>query len=203
MSDMKYKITSRFHEMESFRNHPHNGVDLKMEIGEPLRAIQSGRIHFKDFGNVNAGKTVLIESEDGRTYIYGHLSEFANLKEGQNVEIGDLVGYAGNSGFSTGSHLHFGVREGNSFIDPSPYMDSLQNMNNPQWIASHAGNVSEIGDQLQTMSSSFSLSDIMSQYMSSYAQMLSEIKFNLINLFTSVDYTVVIHHLQNLFQFFS
>jgi hypothetical protein len=198
---MSYKITSHFHQMESIRNHPHNGIDLKMEIGEPLRAIKSGVIHVKDFGNANAGKTILIEGEDGRTYIYGHLSEFA-VKEGQRINVGDLIGYAGNTGHSTGSHLHFGVREGSNFINPEPYLSSLQNMNNPQWIASHTGSINEIGDKLQTMSS-YSLQDIMSQYMKDYASMLSEIKFNFINLITSVDYSMLIHHLQHLFQFFS
>jgi hypothetical protein len=206
---INYPITSEFLKQETFRKSSHKGVDLYMKTGTDLRSVDDGVVtkiyHLKD----NVGNGVKIKFEDGNEAIYGHMND-VTVKVGDTVHTGDLIGHSGHSGHvvsshgGNGEHLHFGLKNPQGeFIDPTSYMDSLQNMNNPQWIASHAGSVNEIGDKLQTMSSSFSLSDIMSQYMSSYAQMLSEIKFNLINLFTSVDYTVVIHHLQNLLQLFS
>lgn len=128
-----YKITSRFGQQESFRTHGHSGIDFKMEIGEPIRSIKDGIVTVKDFGNVNAGKTVFVKWSDGKTAIYGHLNDFT-VKSGQHVQVGDLLGHAGNTGFSTGSHLHFGLKEGNRFIDPSPYIENIQNMNVKQFV---------------------------------------------------------------------
>jgi hypothetical protein len=123
-----YKITSRFMQQESFRKSAHSGIDFKMEIGEPIRSIKDGVVTVKDFGNVNAGKTVFVKWEDGKVAIHGHLNDFA-VQNGQVVKAGDLIGHAGNTGFSTGSHLHFGLKEGNRFIDPAPYIEDIQNMN--------------------------------------------------------------------------
>jgi murein DD-endopeptidase MepM/ murein hydrolase activator NlpD len=114
-----YRITSKFSQQESFRLKPHSGIDFKMEIGEPIRSIKDGVVTIKDFGNVNIGKTVLVKWDDGRTAIYGHLNDFS-VTNGQHVHAGDLLGHAGNTGFSTGSHLHFGLKENGHFIDPSP-----------------------------------------------------------------------------------
>lgn len=128
---MTYRITSRFLEKEPFRSHPHTGYDFAMPEGTPIRSIKDGIVHLADYGNQNAGKTIFVQWEDGKTAIYGHLSKFA-VKEGQYVKAGDLIGYSGNTGHSTGSHLHFGLKgENGQFIDPSPYIDLIQNMNNP------------------------------------------------------------------------
>lgn len=124
---MRYKITSRFQSFESFRKTPHNGIDFKMEEGEPLYSFAEGKVRLADYGNENAGKTVFVDWGDGKTAIYGHLSKFA-VKDGDIVQKGELVGYAGNTGFSTGSHLHFGLKQNGKFIDPSPYIDDIQNM---------------------------------------------------------------------------
>jgi hypothetical protein len=188
---IKYKITSRYGDFESIRNHPHNGIDFKMETGTKLKAIEDGTIHLKNFGNINAGKTIIIEGDDGKSYIYGHLSHF-NVKNGQHVEKGDLIGLSGNTGHSTGSHLHFGVKDSsNHFLDPSPYIDHIQNMNTPHWLANNVGSVKE---------KSFSFSDWFNHDI--YSSFM-EIKLNVINLFTSIDYTFLMEHIQNLFKFFS
>lgn len=188
---MKYTITSRYLENESFRKHPHNGIDFKMESGEQLRSISSGTVHIKDFGNYNAGKTVIIEGEDGRSYIYGHLSQF-NVREGQYVEQGQLIGLSGNTGHSTGAHLHFGVKDSsNNFIDPSPYIEKIQNMNTPHWLANHVGGVKE---------KSFSFSDWFNHDI--YSSFM-EIKLNLINLLFSINYSFFMENIQNLFKLFS
>jgi hypothetical protein len=142
---MKYRISSRFGEMESFRQkgHSHTGIDFVMSDGEPLRTIQPGTIErIVDYGNFNAGKTIFVKWEDGKTAIYGHLSRFTDgLKEGDKVQAGDLIGFSGHSGHvvsshgGNGAHLHFGLKNANGqFIDPSPYIDLIQNMNTPGYL---------------------------------------------------------------------
>ncbi len=191
---MKYKITSRFGDFESFRKSPHNGYDFKMEIGEPLRAIESGIVHVKDYGSRISGKTVIIEGENGQQFYYGHLSKF-HVQDGQHVEIGQLIGEAGNTGFSTGSHLHFAVRENGEWFNPSPYIENIQNMNNPQFLA-----------KLQTpeiVQQSYSWGDMFKDYSSVYSDFFSTLKLNLIHLIHSIDYTMIVQYVQHLFQFFS
>src|SRR5690606_28780039 len=191
--NMKYKITSRFGDFESFRNSPHTGLDLKMNTGEPLRAIESGIVHIKDYGNRISGKTVILETENGTQLYYGHLSKF-HVEEGQHVEIGQLIGEAGNTGFSTGSHLHFAVREGGTWINPSSYIEKIQNMNNPKFIAQLKSDI---------VQQSYSWGDMFKDYSSMYSDFFSSLKLNLIHLINSVDYTMFIQYIQNLFQFFS
>jgi hypothetical protein len=162
-----YRITSKFSQQESFRLKPHSGIDFKMEIGEPIRSIKDGVVTVKDFGNVNAGKTVLVKWEDGNTSIYGHLNDFA-VKSGQHVHAGDLLGHAGNTGFSTGSHLHFGLKNGEGqLLDPSPYIQDIQNMNTTL--------VQHIPDVVPTKLNFF-------DYMQSHMNVLSDLKMHLIHL---------------------
>lgn len=124
-----WKITSGFGQQESFRDKPHSGIDLNFKLNEPIYTIKTGKIRFVDYGSENAGKTVFVEWEDGKTSIYGHLNKFAeNLKNGDTVEKGQLIGYAGNTGKSTGNHLHFSVKENGQYIDPSSYLNDIQNM---------------------------------------------------------------------------
>lgn len=132
---MKFVITSPFQAHESFRSSPHTGIDIRMEEGTPLSAIQDGIIKIMDYGDANAGKTIFLEMEDGTTAIYGHLSEFI-VNSGDKVQAGDLIGYSGNTGFSTGEHLHFAIKEGGTFVDPSNYIDGVDQVQSGllQWF---------------------------------------------------------------------
>ena len=192
---MKYQITSRFHQQESFRAAPHNGIDLKMEIGEPLRSIKSGIIHLRDYGTENAGKTILIDGEDGKTYIYGHLSSF-NVKEGQSVSEGDLIGFSGNTGHSTGAHLHFGIKEGERFIDPSPYTDLLEKMNDSERLTT-------IIPKEEVASQTHSFLEVLNSHTDIYSNFFQSLKLQMISLFNLIDYSMLVQHFQNLLQFFS
>jgi murein DD-endopeptidase MepM/ murein hydrolase activator NlpD len=125
---MKFKVTSPFGALEEIRNgKPHTGIDFSMEVGTPIHAIEDGFIRLKDFGDTNAGKTVLLEMEDGKTAIFGHLKEFV-ARDGMEVEKGDLIAYSGNSGHSTGPHLHFGLKDSTGYLDPSGYASNIQEM---------------------------------------------------------------------------
>ena len=156
-----YPITSRFGDFESFRKSAHKGYDFAMEKGTQLKAIVEGKIQIVDYGDYLSGKTVVIKGTDGMTYIYGHLSEF-KVKAGEFVKQGDLIGLSGNSGNVFGSnggyHLDFSVKnEKGEFINPAPYVEFIQNMNNPQYMNSL------LSDTIQS-ASDFSLGDVMQQF---------------------------------------
>jgi hypothetical protein len=182
---MSYQITSRFNNKESFRDHSHTGIDFKMDVGEQLRSIVDGKIRIKNFGSENAGKTILIDGEDGRTYIYGHLSDFT-VKEGQYVHEGDLIGYSGNTGFSTGAHLHFGVKEDGNFINPSSYIEKIQHMNDV------------IQQNIPTKTNFF---DMFKDHMDLIGETANQMKAHLISVIFSTDYTPFIKFFENVFQF--
>jgi len=130
---MKFVITSPFGAHESFRNHAHNGIDIRMEEGTPLSAIKDGVIRIANYEDANAGKTIFLEMEDGTTAIYGHLSEFI-ARNGDKVQAGDLIGYSGNTGFSTGEHLHFAIKDNGAFVDPTSFVDQVQQTGLLQWF---------------------------------------------------------------------
>jgi murein DD-endopeptidase MepM/ murein hydrolase activator NlpD len=104
-----------------------------LEKGEPIRSIKEGIVRIHDYGSGNAGKTVFVNWEDGKTAIYGHLNDFL-VKNGQHVLPGDLLGHSGIQDSQTGSHFHFGVIEGGKFIDHFPYIDQIQTMNVKQFV---------------------------------------------------------------------
>jgi len=94
----------------------HNGVDFRAPIGTKVKSAGSGKI--EGIGNTDIvcpgasyGKWVFIRYDNGLASIYGHLS-LITAKEGQVVKAGDIVGYSGNTGYSTGPHLHMGVYAG-------------------------------------------------------------------------------------------
>lgn len=90
----------------------HNGIDLRAPVGTPVKASMSGTVigvGNTDVGNcLSYGKWVMIDHKNGLTSLYAHLS-LQNVREGDVVSTGQLIGYSGNTGYSTGPHLHFGV----------------------------------------------------------------------------------------------
>jgi murein DD-endopeptidase MepM/ murein hydrolase activator NlpD len=91
----------------------HNGVDIRAGIGTPVKTALSGVVW--GTGNTDIargcysyGKWILIKHANGLTTIYGHLSQI-KVVAGDKVITGDVIGYSGNTGYSTGPHLHFGV----------------------------------------------------------------------------------------------
>ena len=91
----------------------HNGVDFGAAIGTPVKAALSGIV--KGTGDTDTacphasfGKWVFIQHDNGLSTIYAHLS-LIKVSEGESVTTGEVIGYSGNTGFTTGPHLHFGV----------------------------------------------------------------------------------------------
>lgn len=86
----------------------HNGVDFRASIGTPVRAALSGTVQEINLGvapNCQYGKWVLIKHGNGLTSLYAHLSD-VKVSKGSAVGTGDVIGYAGDTGYATGPHLH-------------------------------------------------------------------------------------------------
>ena len=127
-----YQITSRFGERESFRNHPHNGIDFALPNATEVKSIRDGIVTEVVNQTDSIGRGVIIKFNNGHTAIYGHMSD-TNVSPGDYIHSGELLGHSGNTGHvegvNGGYHLHFGIKEDGSFIDPSPYVNDIQHMN--------------------------------------------------------------------------
>lgn len=113
-------VTSPYGAMEEgLRTAPHTGIDYAVPEGTELHAPVDGIVTaVRDYGDVNLGKAVFVKMEDGNQYVLGHLSE-VKVEVGDMVETGDLIALSGNTGNSTGPHLHFGAyNEVGQPIDP-------------------------------------------------------------------------------------
>ncbi len=94
----------------------HRGMDFRGKTGTPVRAINSGRVVLEDelfFG----GNTLIIDHGTGLYSVYMHLSRF-NVKEGEEVSAGQIIGFIGSSGRVTGPHLHMSVRLSGVSVNP-------------------------------------------------------------------------------------
>ncbi len=94
----------------------HSGIDIANKIGTPIYASQYGRVVFAGYRG-NFGKTVIIVHPQGYSTLYGHLDRIT-VKRGQAVSQGERIGTLGNTGRSTGSHLHFEVHQNGKLVDP-------------------------------------------------------------------------------------
>ncbi len=100
--------------------HPgHIGVDTRVEPGTPIQSTMDGKVAFAGWNIEGYGNLVVIENENFSTY-YAHLSSF-QVKVGDFVGAGNVVGQSGNSGNSGGPHLHYEVRLHGKPEDPSKY----------------------------------------------------------------------------------
>ncbi len=110
-----------------YRVHPifgtkrlHKGVDMGAGSGTPIAAAKDGTVLSAGWQG-GYGNTVVISHGDGITTLYAHQSSIA-VSAGQQVSRGDIIGYVGSTGWSTGPHLHFEVRVNGTPVDPMPYM---------------------------------------------------------------------------------
>lgn len=94
----------------------HNGIDIASSYGEPVKAALNGKvIAIGNCGKYAYGKWIAVEHENGLTTLYAHLSGYGAFKTGDRIKTGDIVGYQGSTGYSTGPHLHFGVYVSQTF----------------------------------------------------------------------------------------
>ncbi|GAB2881479.1 hypothetical protein GCM10022245_15760 [Streptomyces mayteni] len=103
----------------------HTGVDFATPVGTPIRAVGPGTVVLAEY-NGAYGNHVVAKMTDGHYVLYAHLAELA-VRAGQRIEGGTRVGDSGNTGNSTGPHLHFEVRAGRAYgtdVDPIGYLKS-------------------------------------------------------------------------------
>lgn len=116
------RISSKF---SSAREHPvfgdtksHNGVDYAAKKGTPIYAASSGRIAVKE-KKIGYGNVVVIDHPNGYSTLYAHMFKFKDdVYAGKSVLKGDVIGYVGSTGYSTGNHLHFEIRKNGVYLDP-------------------------------------------------------------------------------------
>ena len=117
------RITQRVGEKSwLYRGKPHNGLDIGAPQGTPVYAAEDGVVIKIDNNDKSSwkkyqyGKYVLIKHKNNLTTLYAHLSINTIVTDGAYVRRGDLVGYSGNTGYSTGPHLHLGVYWSSSVV---------------------------------------------------------------------------------------
>lgn len=94
----------------------HPGIDIAYEYGTPIGAMLPGRVVYAaEYGGY--GNCVILEHENGDNTLYAHLSEITAVYDAW-VEGGDVIGYAGSTGFSTGPHLHLEWWHQGEYVDP-------------------------------------------------------------------------------------
>ncbi len=100
---------------------PHTGIDLAAPYGTPVTAADNGQVIWVGWDWSGLGWAVKINHGDYIATNYGHLDHFI-VKVGQNVSIGQVIGYEGSTGASTGPHVHFMVLVRNIWVDPTKYV---------------------------------------------------------------------------------
>lgn len=98
----------------------HNGIDIVVGIGTPIRAAKSGKVQFSGVAG-GYGNAVYLSHDDKTVTRYGHNSDLV-VKTGEYVYQGQIIAYSGNSGVSTGPHLHFEIRISNKPQNPMNYL---------------------------------------------------------------------------------
>jgi murein DD-endopeptidase MepM/ murein hydrolase activator NlpD len=102
----------------------HNGIDYEGKVGEPILAAADGVINHQDW-YYQYGRTVKISHADNFETLYAHMSRFeTGVGPGSRVKRGDVIGYVGSTGRSTGPHLHFSVIVDGQFVDPERYVSA-------------------------------------------------------------------------------
>ena len=119
-----YTITSAF----GMRVHPvlgyermHDGVDMSAPKGTPIYAAKSGKVTVASYQAGGAGNYVVINHGDGFTSIYMHMTNYI-VSKNQYVNAGQVIGYVGSTGISTGNHLHFGIAYKGEYVNPMKYI---------------------------------------------------------------------------------
>ena len=119
-----WKLTSPF----GMRVHPvlktqrmHNGIDMACAQGTPIYATRAGKVTRTSYQAGGAGNYVSINHLDGFASIYMHMTHYV-VSEGQTVTAGQLIGYVGSTGLSTGPHLHFGISYAGTYVNPLAYI---------------------------------------------------------------------------------
>lgn len=100
----------------------HQGVDISVASGEPVFAAFGGRVRYAQYNTGGYGNLVIVRHDNGLETWYGHLLR-CNVEAGEYVKAGTVIGFAGSTGRSSGTHLHFEVRYKDQAFDPEHLID--------------------------------------------------------------------------------
>ncbi|MGA2189879.1 MAG: M23 family metallopeptidase [Steroidobacteraceae bacterium] len=95
----------------------HKGMDMAADVGEPVYAIADGEVIYAGDGLRGYGNVVILRHDKKTSSLYAHNSEL-KVKQGDQVKQGALIALLGNTGHSTGPHVHFEIRDGDTAINP-------------------------------------------------------------------------------------
>jgi len=95
----------------------HNGLDFGIPVGTEVKSTMDGNVIYAGWNNQGYGNLVIVENGDYKTY-YAHLSSIP-VAVGDSITAGATIGLSGNTGNSTGPHLHYEIRRNNTPIDPT------------------------------------------------------------------------------------
>ena len=136
------------------RYRAHLGTDFSAPVGRTIYAAADGKIEFLGIKG-GYGKTTIINHNNGYKTLYAHQSDFAkSAKQGINIKKGELIGYVGNTGLSSGPHLHLGLYKNGTAIDPltvinKPTSDGLDNKERVAFLAVSKNYQQKIDNELQ------------------------------------------------------
>lgn len=106
---------------QGFRGNDHHGIDISAPIGRVVEATRKGEVKSIGWHDIY-GNVVIVDHGNGLESVYAHLQGIS-VKVGYPLIEGDNIGTCGNTGKSTGPHLHFEIRRNGKAIDPLPYLD--------------------------------------------------------------------------------
>lgn len=121
-----FPLSSKF----GYRMHPvlnvvllHQGIDVIVNKNQPILASGSGQVIKAITSKIGYGNHVIIKHQDGYSTLYGHLNEI-KIKEGDNVQVGDIIGFGGQTGLVWGKscNIHFELRKDGKAIDPLKFI---------------------------------------------------------------------------------
>jgi murein DD-endopeptidase MepM/ murein hydrolase activator NlpD len=114
-------INSKYQSQGYTAGHP--GLDLVADVGTPIRAVGDGCIiDLRTGWNTGYGKFISFDMGNGFSALYAHLNGFSDYGPGDCVDAGTIIGYSGNTGNSSGPHLHFELRSGGVQVNPANYL---------------------------------------------------------------------------------
>ena len=141
-------LTSLFGAIDALHPDAHTGVDIACAAGTPILAPADGFVFHRAVGDAIFGNWIILEHEGGWHTLYGHMESPPRVISAEVLKAGDLLGYVGNTGYSTGPHLHWGLaasdnpylRRSGPLLDPLSYLYREEertspklSVSNPRW----------------------------------------------------------------------
>lgn len=130
---LTYPTTSKFGEIDRVHSLPHRGLDFATPMNTPAQSIFDGVVSQTVTGDTLLGNAVYTHTSNGLDVVYGHLNKITTAA-GQSISAGDLLGYTGNTGRSTGPHIHISMLQNGQAIDPAQVINSVTSTSQQGWL---------------------------------------------------------------------